>query len=65
MLRPNTELTKETVMQEIPRYVDVETGTLVGEDKKNEALRKAIKYMEQRGMLGMKYLFLFISFSLH
>ena len=39
MLRPNTELTKETVMQEIPRYVDVETGTLVGEDKKNEALR--------------------------
>ena len=51
MLRPNTELLTEDVMQEIPRYVDVETGTLVGEDKKNEALRKAIKYMEQRGML--------------
>ena len=44
MLRPNTELLKNTVMQEIPRYVDVETGTLVGEDKKKEALRKAMKY---------------------
>ena len=46
MLRPNTELLRETVMQEIPRYVDVEKGTLVGEDKRSEAVRKAIKYMQ-------------------
>ena len=46
MLRPNTELLRDTVMQEIPRYVDVETGTLVGEDKRSEAVRKAIKYIK-------------------
>ena len=48
MLRPNTELLRETVMQEIPRYVDVETGTLVGEDKRAEAVRKAIKFMKNQ-----------------
>ena len=51
MLRPNTELLTEDVMQGQPRFVDISKGILTAEDKKNEALRKAIKYMEQRGML--------------
>ena len=49
MLRPNTELLKDTVMQEVPRYVDLSTGTLVGEDKRSKAVNKATKY--KKGLL--------------
>ncbi len=51
MLRPNTELLEDTVMQEVPRYVDLSTGTLVGEDKKYEALRRSMRYLEERGII--------------
>ena len=51
MLRPNTELLKDTVMQEVPRYVDLSTGTLVGEDKKYEALRRSMRHLEERGIV--------------
>ncbi len=51
MLRPNTELLKDTVMQEVPRYVDLSTGTLVGEDKKYEALRRSMRHLEERGII--------------
>ena len=44
MLRPNTELTAKSVMQEIPRYVDISKGTLTGKDKRSEALNKATKF---------------------
>ena len=51
MLRPNTELTAKSVMQEIPRYVDISKGTLTGKDKRSEALRKSMKHLEERGII--------------
>ena len=48
MLRPNTELTAKSVMQEIPRYVDISKGTLTGKDKRSEALNKATKFKDKK-----------------
>ena len=48
MLRPNTELTAKSVMQEIPRYVDISKGTLTGKDKRSEALNKAAKFKDKK-----------------
>ena len=63
MLRPNTELLTEDVMQGQPRFVDISKGTLTAETKRSKAVNKATKY--KKGISLMKYLFLFISFSLH
>ena len=41
MLRPNTELVKEEVMQGQPRFVDISKGTLIAETKRAEAVNKA------------------------
>jgi len=41
MLRPNTELLKEDVMQGQPRFVDVSKGTLTLKTKRAEAVNKA------------------------
>jgi len=41
MLRPNTELLKENVMQGQLRFVDVSKGTLTAQTKRAEAVNKA------------------------
>ena len=41
MLRPNTELLREDVMQGQPRFVDVSKGTLTSKTKRAEAVNKA------------------------
>jgi len=41
MLRPNTELLREDVMQGQPRFVDVSKGTLTAQTKRAEAVNKA------------------------
>ena len=41
MLRPNTELLREDVMQGWPRFVDVSKGTLTSKTKRAEAVNKA------------------------
>ena len=41
MLRPNTELLREEVTQNIPRFVDVSKGTLTSKTKRSEAVNKA------------------------
>ena len=41
MLRPNTELLREEVMQSVPRFVDVSKGTLTSRSKRAEAVNKA------------------------
>ena len=41
MLRPNTELLKEKVLQSLPRFVDVSKGTLTTKTKRSEAVNKA------------------------
>ena len=41
MLRPNTELLKENVMQGQLRFVDVSKGTLTSKTKRSEAVNKA------------------------
>ena len=43
MLRPNTELLTEDVMQG-PRFVDISKGTLTAETKRSKAVNKATKY---------------------
>ena len=49
MLRPNTELLTEDVMQGQPRFVDISKGTLTAETKRSKAVNKAIKY--KKGLL--------------
>ena len=49
MLRPNTELVIEDVMQGQPRFVDISKGTLTAETKRSKALNKATKY--KKGLL--------------
>ena len=44
MLRPNTELLIEDVMQDGPRFVDISKGILTAEDKRSRAVNKATKY---------------------
>ena len=44
MLRPNTELLTEDVMQGQPRVVDISKGTLTAETKRSKAVNKASKY---------------------
>ena len=44
MLRPNTELVKEEVMQGQPRFVDISKGTLTAETKRSRAVNKATKF---------------------
>ena len=44
MLRPNTELLTEDVMQGQPRFVDISKGTLTAETKRSRAVNKATKY---------------------
>jgi hypothetical protein len=44
MLRPNTELLTEDVMQGQPRFVDISKGTLTAETKRSKAVNKATKY---------------------
>ena len=44
MLRPNTELVKEEVMQGQPRFVDISKGTLIAETKRSRAVNKATKF---------------------
>ena len=41
MLRPNTELLREEVIQSVPRFVDVSKGTLTSKTKRSEAVNKA------------------------
>ena len=41
MIRPNTELLKEKVIQAQPRFVDVSKGTLTAKTKRAEAVNKA------------------------
>ena len=41
MLRPNTELLREEVMQSVPRFVNVSKGTLTSKSKRSEAVNKA------------------------
>ena len=38
MLRPNTELLTEDVMQGQPRFVDISKGTLTAETKRSNCL---------------------------
>ena len=49
MLRPNTELLTEDVMQGGPRFVDISKGILTAEDKRSRAVNKATKY--KKGIL--------------
>ena len=49
MLRPNTELLTERVMQGQPRFVDISKGVLTGENKRSKAVNKATKY--KKGIL--------------
>ena len=49
MLRPNTELVTEDVMQGQPRFVDISKGILTAEDKSSKAINKATKY--KKGLL--------------
>ena len=51
MLRPNTELLTEDVMQGGPRFVDISKGILTAEDKKYEALKRSMRYLEERGII--------------
>ena len=44
MLRPNTELLTERVMQGQPRFVDISKGVLTGENKRSKAVNKAAKF---------------------
>ena len=44
MLRPNTELVKEEVMQGQPRFVDISKGILTAETKRSRAVNKATKF---------------------
>ena len=44
MLRPNTELLRERVMQGQPRFVDISKGVLTGENKRSKAVNKATKF---------------------
>ena len=44
MLRPNTELLTEDVIQNGPRFVDISKGILTAEDKRSKAVNKATKY---------------------
>ena len=44
MLRANTELLTEDVMQGQPRFVDISKGTLTAETKRSKAVNKATKY---------------------
>ena len=44
MLRPNTELLTEDVMQGEPLFVDISRGTLTAETKRSKAINKATKY---------------------
>ncbi len=41
MIRPNTELLREEVIQAQPRFVDVSKGTLTAKTKRAEAVNKA------------------------
>ena len=49
MLRPNTELVTEDVMQGQPRFVDISKGTLTAETKRSKDLNRATKY--KKGLL--------------
>ena len=49
MLRPNTELLTEDVMQGQPRFVYISKGILTSEDKRSKAVNKATKY--KKGLL--------------
>ena len=49
MLRPNTELLTEDVMQGGRSFVDISKGILTAEDKISIAVNKATKY--KKGLL--------------
>ena len=48
MLRPNTELLTERVMQGQPRFVDISKGVLTGENKRSKAVNKAAKFKNKK-----------------
>ena len=48
MLRPNTELLRERVMQGQPRFVDISKGVLTGENKRSKAVNKAAKFKNKK-----------------
>ena len=48
MLRPNTELLTERVMQGQPRFVDISKGVLTGENKRSKAVNKATKFKNKK-----------------